>query len=214
MADDQAPLSEENVSQTNKRGPWSLIAIVVIATVISIMLVPGENESTDASPPIPPPDQAPSLLPAPQPPTTEVIPDSQQPAAEPQAPGGPGAEARALVARLRANPPPDLAHAFEAAQQYQAEGRLEDAYLLLFFAAREGHGPAALNLAKKFDPATFEPGGLFEQPDELQSYKWYRAAIEAGISEAKQPMKKLQQQVEQAAESGDSRARRISLQWN
>lgn len=213
MADDQEPLAEENVSQADKRGPWSLIVIVVIATVISIMLVPGEDESSNGPPPIPPPGQAPSLLSSDQPAAVSP-PVEPAPTTEADEPRGPGAEARALVARLRANPPPDLAHAFEAAKEYQAQGRLEDAYLLLFFAAREGHGQAALSLAEKFDPATFEPGGLFEQPDELQSYKWYRAAIEAGVSEAGEPMKRLQQRVEQAAEAGDNRARRISLQWN
>ena len=50
----------------------------------------------------------------------------------------PGAMARALIAEMRARGELDLQQIVDAASRAQQDGRLSDAYLLYFFAAREG----------------------------------------------------------------------------
>ena len=215
MADSDENTPAESDNPAAKGGPWSLIAIVAIVTVVAIFLVPGEEEQP-APPDLPmAPSTEKSLLSetAEQATAPEEMLDNEQSAAEPTAPLPPGAAARKLIQDLRDNPPLELDKAFEAASQHQSEGRLDDAYLLFFFAAREGHGPAALVLAKQLDPAHFSTEGLFERADEMQAHKWYKLASNSGLSEATEALADLRQRVENAAADGDDHARRIMLQW-
>ncbi len=125
----------------------------------------------------------------------------------------PGAAARRLIRELRSTGHPDLERAWQAAQAFEQAGRTDDALLLYFFAAREGHGPAAMKLARAADPVSFHEGGLFAQADSLQAYKWYGRAAAAGVDAARQAQARLRARVEKAAAAGDARARRLMLQW-
>ena len=65
-----------------------------------------------------------------------------------------GDSAREAIAALRAAPGGvDYDEAHRRAQEFNAAGRVADAQLMLFFAARGGHGPASFDLATLYDPA-------------------------------------------------------------
>jgi len=213
--------SDDNPApQDSKNGPWPVIGLVVVITLIAIWLVPGDEtpETTEPARPAPsllaPGEQPPAATPEAQPETApaEPQPEAEVPAEAPPA-LGPGDAARALISELRVQSPPDLQRAFAAAQQHQQAGELDDAYLLYFYAAREGHGEAAMLLARQSDPASFSEDGLIAAADELQAHKWYVKAQQAGVDAAAEALAALRSRVEQAAEQGDDRARRIMLQW-
>jgi TPR repeat protein len=149
---------------------------------------------------------------------TRVEPNTEPPAATPEPtpePPAPGEEARAAIAELRAQPGgPDLDAAFGRAWRLQREGRLIDAHLLYFFAAREGSVPAAVALAAMYDPVDFDPAAsALDQPDPVQAHKWYRLAADAGDITAKARLEALRRWVEAAAEAGDIEARSLLMRW-
>lgn len=108
----------------------------------------------------------------------------------------------------------DYAEALARAREFQADGRLADAQLLTFFAARGGHAPAAFALATSYDPNHYsETTGLMEKPDPFQAYRWYRVARDAGQADAEERLANLRRWAEDAAENGDAEAERLLLQW-
>ncbi|MGB5202054.1 MAG: deoxyribonuclease, partial [Sedimenticolaceae bacterium] len=103
---------------------------------------------------------------------------------------------------------------FDAARQAQAEGEMADAYLLYFYAAREGHAASALALGTQADPAQRDPqDSVFDAPDIIQAHKWYQAAAQNGNAQGRERLADLRQRVEQLAADGDPQAQRISLIW-
>jgi TPR repeat protein len=115
---------------------------------------------------------------------------------------------------MRADGNIDLDQVVASAQRSQIAGELADAYLLYFFAAREGSTAAALELGKQADPASRDPlSSVFEGPDLNQAHKWYKIAAENGDAEARDRLADLHARVEQMAASGDPQAQRISLLW-
>lgn len=108
----------------------------------------------------------------------------------------------------------DYDAALSRALEFQADGRLADAQLLLFFAARGGHAPAAFTLATYYDPNHHaETTSLMEEADPFQAYRWYRVARDAGQPDAEQRLANLRRWTEDAAASGSSEAERLLLQW-
>lgn len=202
--------SETEDRPSHKGGAGKLIAVVVVLTILAILLVPSQDSEEPGSIAPAVNGEPPSLLaPDAAQPAGTVAPVSPQATPEP----GPGGAARSLIRDLRANPPFDLERAFRAGQAFEAEQRRDDAYLMYFFAAREGHGPSALLLARQVDPATFNSDGLLAEPDELQANKWYQLASRSGEPGAAEALEALRSRVEQQALAGDQRARRIMLQW-
>jgi len=103
---------------------------------------------------------------------------------------------------------------FDEAQQFAQGGQGTDAYLLYFYAARQGHGPSAFALAEMNDPAYFKKGNdLLEQPDPMQAYKWYSMAAASQVDQAAERLSKLRAGVESAAAAGDPSAQRLLLNW-
>lgn len=194
----------------HKGGAGKLIAVVVVLTILAILLVPSQvpEEPVSVAPSVD--GEPPSLL-APGAVQTSSTVNPARPETSPEP--GPGGAARSLIRELRADPPVDLERAFHAGQAFEAEQRRDDAYLMYFFAAREGHGPSALLLARQMDPATFSDDGLLAEPDELQANKWYQVASRSGEPGAAEALQALRSRVEQQALAGDQRARRIMLQW-
>jgi TPR repeat protein len=126
----------------------------------------------------------------------------------------PGAKARARITQMRAAGDIQLDEIFAAAQQAQAEGEMADAYLLYFYAAREGHAASALALGTQADPAQRDPqDSVFDAPDFIQAHKWYQAAAQNGNAQGRERLADLRQRVEQLAADGDPQAQRISLIW-
>jgi TPR repeat protein len=124
-------------------------------------------------------------------------------------------EAREFIAEVREEPGPEsYGDAYERAREHQEEGRLADAQLLYFYAARGGHAGAEFALAEMNDPNHHESAtSLLEEPDAYQAYKWYSAALEHGSSEAQQRLDALRDWATQAAAQGNSEAERLLLQW-
>ncbi len=183
----------------------ALMAVVAVVTLLAVWLVP------DDKPPTPPP--LPELPGAPS--VAVDLPPSALPAEDGAAAIRAGDRARAFVSSLRSGgtePDPDMA--FIEAERLQGEGYSDDAYLLYRFAARHGHGQAALVLGTQTDPAfhaAANPDSLNDEPE--QAYKWYSMAVAAGIEEAAVRLRDLRKRVEQSAAAGDERAQRLMLQW-
>lgn len=148
--------------------------------------------------------------PAPDAPVAPVTPPPP-----PATPEERGDSARELIAELReAGADADFGRALERAREFRAAGRLADAQLLYFFAARGGHGPAALELAAMYDPLHHSAeSSLMDEPDPFQAYKWYRQALETGEASAGERLAALKGWAEQRAGAGDEDAERLLLQW-
>jgi TPR repeat protein len=191
-----------NAGQIPMRYKAVMIAIAV-ATLLAVWLVPDDRPSTP--PPLP-------ELPAPR--MTDA--DLFQPVEGDPAAIRHGDRARGFIASLRSDgtePDPDIV--FVEAMRLQGEGYAVDAHLLYRFAARHGHGQAALVLGNQADPAFRDadiPDTLKDQPE--QAYKWYSIAAEEGIDEATVQLQALRKRMEQSAANGDERAQRLLLLWN
>ena len=127
----------------------------------------------------------------------------------------PGETARALIGSIRAGEKnPSLDQLCELADEQKRHSMNTDAYLLYFYAARKGYGPAAFELAKMNDPAYFEGGSdLLDEPDPMQAFKWYSVAVEQHVAGAEENLLALRESVETAAQSGDMSAQRLLLNW-
>lgn len=126
-----------------------------------------------------------------------------------------GDAAREAIAELRAqSQPPDYDAAFERGKAFQEEGRLADAQLMYFFAARGGQAGAAFELANMNDPNHFSAqSSLMPKPDAFQAYKWYTQARDGGVADATQRLADLRAWTEQQASQGNSEAEQLLLQW-
>jgi TPR repeat protein len=168
-----------------------IVAVVILAAIFLVLRKP-EPE------PVPEPDRRP----------VETV----EPARSEEERGD---SAREVIAMLKASPVEiDYAAAHVRAQEFQAAGRLADAQLLYFFAARGGHGPAAFDLATMYDPNHYSSEtSLLEEPDAFQAYKWYTEAQRADYPAAEERLADLRASAEEAARTGDPEAERLLLQW-
>ncbi len=127
----------------------------------------------------------------------------------------PGNQARAMITQFKKQQgQPDLDIIFNHSKTFISESQLEDAHLLLFYAARLGHVSSARVLATMYDPnhhSNFT--SIMDKPNLAQAYKWYRMAADAGDAEAKKRLDDLRIFVEQAAREGDDEAKLLLLQW-
>ncbi|MCU7905155.1 MAG: deoxyribonuclease [Candidatus Thiodiazotropha sp. (ex Epidulcina cf. delphinae)] len=126
-----------------------------------------------------------------------------------------GEAARAIISGLRAGEttltPTQI---LDQSNAFRREGRLSDAYLLLFYAARNGDGQAAFSLAGLHDPNHFVKGNsLSEKPDPYQAHKWYTVAAGQGVTKAQERLKILRSTMEELAKTGDLTAQRLLLNW-
>lgn len=204
-------------STTGKRS-WVLIILIIVAIGIALWLVPEQQDpalATSAKKSVP----APELQPVPKPELqtkleSEIKPEPEaepEPRVEIQA--GPGERAREIIARLREEAG-NADKAFAEAQRQQEAGHFEDAYLLHFYAGKQGHAEAALILGTQVDPVHFDPGnGVLRQADPGQAYKWYRVAADNGNGEAESRLATLLEEVKKSAAAGDEQAGRLMLQW-
>lgn len=108
----------------------------------------------------------------------------------------------------------ELDAAYERARQLQRDGQLDDAQVLFFFGARQGHAPSAFAYAEMNDPNHHSAEtSLLPDPDAFQAYRWYTAALDGGIQEAQARLDALHAWAEKAAADGDAKAERLLLQW-
>ncbi|MCU7932034.1 MAG: hypothetical protein KZQ90_14625 [Candidatus Thiodiazotropha sp. (ex Codakia rugifera)] len=126
-----------------------------------------------------------------------------------------GEAARTLISRLRSKESTFSSDQIvDQAIAFQQQGHLTDAYLLLFYAAREGDGPAAFALGSMHDPNHFVEGNsLLDNPDAYQAHKWYLVAAEKDITAAQKRLQVLHSTTEEQAKTGDLAAQRLLLNW-
>ncbi len=123
-------------------------------------------------------------------------------------------EARELISELERAEIVDLDATLDSAQSFQSEGQVADAYLLLFYAARDGHGPSAFELATMNDPGHHSAQtSLLPEPDAFQAYRWYVVARDQGIADASARLDALHDWARNAAAAGNDAADRLLLQW-
>ncbi len=180
---------------------WVAIAVVALATGLAIWQVPDDGEISLTDDDMVLREQL-------------IEPISRDPSAEGENLLPEGEQARALIRELQVSDESPAQTAFEKAGVLQAEGRRVDAYLLYFFAARQGHSGAALELGTQADPAYHSADtSTLDAPDPMQALKWYKVAIEGGDSTAQRRLTELRNQIELQASTGDEQARRLMLQW-
>nr|VFK38524.1 MAG: hypothetical protein BECKSD772F_GA0070984_102527 [Candidatus Kentron sp. SD]VFK48284.1 MAG: hypothetical protein BECKSD772E_GA0070983_11198 [Candidatus Kentron sp. SD]VFK80421.1 MAG: hypothetical protein BECKSD772D_GA0070982_11133 [Candidatus Kentron sp. SD] len=128
---------------------------------------------------------------------------------------GGGRQAREMIGNLREQGKKiNLDQVFRRAKQFENERMLEDAYLMYFFAATQGHADSAMVLGTMYDPNHIQKSvGIIDEPDWGQAHKWYLKAVEGGNSAARKRLESLRRQVENAADKGDVEAARVVLQW-
>lgn len=132
-----------------------------------------------------------------------------------QAVGG-GAVARTPppVSAVATGADAELDEAYEQAVKLREDGQLDDAHMLLFYGAREGHARSAFVYAEMNDPLHHSAErSLLPRPDANAAYTWYTAAAEGGIDEATERLAALRDWAEEAAADGDFRAEQLLLQW-
>jgi hypothetical protein len=83
---------------------------------------------------------------------------------------------------LRDDPAPE--DAVEKAEMFDRAGLPDAAFLIRSHAARRGSAPAALSLAKLYDPASFAPGGVVTVADGDRAAEFYEIAAKQGDQEA------------------------------
>lgn len=190
---------QQAAGSPSSRKPWPIIIAVLALTGVAIWLVPGKDEKKSVDIP----------LPVSQPAAPET---SKATASEP-APFGDGEAARNMITAAKTDGT-SLDQLVTSAKQFQAEGKVSDAYLLLFYAGRKGNAEASLLLGKQADPAYFSSGASpLDQPDMEQAHKWYLTAAEAGNPKARELLNALRDQAESLAAEGDQQAQRLILQW-
>jgi TPR repeat protein len=124
-------------------------------------------------------------------------------------------DAREFIADIREANPESYSAAFARAEEYQEDGRLADAQILYFYAARGGHPDAEFKLAEINDPNHHASAtSMLAEPDAYQAYKWYRAALEHGSPRAQDRLDALHDWAMKAAAQGNSEAERVLLQWS
>jgi len=180
----------------------ALMVAIAVVTLLAVWLVPDNSQPTPPPlPELPVTQKGDAGLPRPADGSGAIIRE--------------GDRARAFITSLRSDRTEhDLDTVFVEAKRLQDEGYSVDAHLLYRFAARHGHGQAALVLGTQADPtfyAATSPDTLQDNPE--QAYKWYSMAAAAGIEEAVTRLQALHQNLELSASAGDERAQRVLLLW-
>ncbi len=175
-----------------------LVIIAIVALLVIIVAVFWLKPEPEPEP-VPAPDSGRPL---------ESVTPAESPAER-------GDSARDIIGELEAAADgADFAEAYRRAEEFLSQGRMADAQLLYFFAARGGHAPAAFSLATFYDPNHHSPESSFmDEPDPFQAYKWYSEAHEAGDQNAATRLDELRAWAEQAAAAGNADAERLLLQW-
>ena len=126
-----------------------------------------------------------------------------------------GDSAREAIADLQDQGAGGYDAAYSRAEEYRSDGRLADAQLMYFYAARGGHAESAFQLGTMNDPNHHDPASsLLPNPDPFQAYKWYSQALEGGMDEASTRLEALRDWAEREAQTGNTEAEQLLLQWN
>ncbi len=200
----------ENHSPSHASGKSRSVGIIIIGvivlTLLAVWLVPGDKPE-HADIPLPAVTDKPAESPTASTPGTDAEPTP------PDAPKQEGDEARDFINKTRQNGgSPDIL--YQQANESMQSGKLVDAHLLNFEAARQGHAAAAMVLAQQADPAFHSAANsALDKPDIIQARKWYLVAASNGDKTASELLDKLHQTVIARAAAGDPQAGHLLLQW-
>ncbi len=216
-----------NSDQENDRRPWLPIAVVVLVTAVAIWLVPDETPEPEPLPELPPAGAPPSAEtppvetdrpPAPSPPRDEATAPTAGTAGarspEPVTAAPPEAEGAAARAWLADHPDAGADEIRVQADRFMEAGRVADAWLLYFKAARDGDGRAAMALAEQADPDHFRAdASVHSAPDLILARKWYLRAQALGVAAAEERLGRLRERLAERAASGDEAAAVLLQEW-
>jgi TPR repeat protein len=90
--------------------------------------------------------------------------------------------------------------------------RADAAFLLLEYAADEGHLEAMLAVGHYYDPTHKGPSGTIRKNPET-AYEWYREALKGGLEKAEGQLTQLRRWVESQAGEGSTEARALLEVW-
>ena len=90
--------------------------------------------------------------------------------------------------------------------------RADAVFLLLEYAADEGHSEAMLAVGRYYDPTHKGPSGTIRKDPET-AYEWYREALKGGLGKAEVQLAQLRRWVESQAGEGSSEARALLEVW-
>ena len=186
-----------------------LLALLLIAAAAWWFLVQGET-APPVAPPAPPPI---IIMPTPNalPPVAPQAP-SRPPAPAPEPAPNPPAAQNWLHGTDRLSPrdvvgsatsPADI---LAVARRRQANGRHDDALVLMEEAASRAHAPAMTALGRLYDPIGFVPGTPFRTPDPRAAARQYAEGERAGDAAAAPLRAALRAWLEQQANGGNALA--------
>jgi TPR repeat protein len=140
------------------------------------------------------------------PPKKETIPPPPPPSYTPDAPA---LEKARKALREGISPKDALALANSLPESPE---RADAAFLLLEYAADNGIAPAALAVARYYDPTDKESSGTIRKNSE-SAYQWYTEAMAGGQENAKTRLAQLRSWVEEQASQGSAEARELLNTW-
>ncbi len=185
-----------NKPHNDNRGCFRLaIGAVILATALAIWLVPEKESNGPEAIPAPSAVSSAENASRQDSPFSAVSTTSDEPE---------GTAAREWLARAGQ---PTAAQVLVQARRFQSQGRLADAWLLYFKAARQGSAEAAMALAEQADPAYRNPKtSALSSADFVQALKWYKLAARLGSKTAPERLKKLMALLQKEAAAGDEKA--------
>ncbi|MCF6235537.1 MAG: hypothetical protein L3J70_04060 [Gammaproteobacteria bacterium] len=128
--------------------------------------------------------------------------------------GRPGDQARSIIGQFRDQNGEDPAELYNNALQFTKSGEAMDAYLLYYFAAREGHINASIALAKMYDPIRFlKERSHIEKADAALAFNWYKKAAGRGSRVAADHLESLRHWVETSLPDSTLEKQRLLLLW-
>lgn len=99
---------------------------------------------------------------------------------------------------------------YEQAKTFSENSQFADAYILYFYAAKNGHGRGAFKLAQLVDPATFNANlSMIEKPSLILANNWYQRA---GHPKTAYYLDRLYARIEKQAAVGDELAESLMLE--
>lgn len=201
---DTSDNDQQTTAHGKRKNTGIIIGAVVVLTLIAVWLVPGDKPE-HADIPLPAAKPALTQMPAqPVPTTADTQPSSR--VLE-------GDAAREFIAMAKQTGA-SVDTLFNQAEEMRQSGKLADAHLLYFEAARQGHAGAAMALAKQADPAFYSAdSSVLDKPYIIQARKWYLAAAKGGDQTATELLENLHQHVQAQAAAGNPDATRLMLQW-
>jgi TPR repeat protein len=184
---------------------WAAIAVIILLVVVGLYWVLQEEKTTVPEVSKEPQKELPRM--ANLPPKQTTLPTPPPPSYTPDAPVLEQAR-KALAGGLSPQEAVDLANSLPESPE-----RADAAFLLLEYAADEGHAGAMLAVGRYYDPTHKGPSGTIQKNPET-AYVWYKEALKGGQGKAEAQLAQLRRWVDLRAQEGSSEARAVLEVWD